>query len=175
MPSISKIWLKLNKIVLKHVFLAIFSGAFVVFFLPQVAQAQTVTSTIKDFLSGLLPSALSSLKDDNDTGFNNRLIVAKEKPRRVVYITVTAYSSTQDQTDDTPFITARGTQVRDGIIAANFLRFGTRVRFPNMFGEKEFTVEDRMHPRFSERADIWMETREEAKQFGIRRLKMEVY
>ena len=39
------------------------------------------------------------------------------RTRRVV---ATAYSSTPDQTDSTPFTTASGTQVRDGIIAANF-------------------------------------------------------
>lgn len=96
-------------------------------------------------------------------------------PRKVVYVTVTAYSSTPDQTDDSPFITANGTRVRDGIVAANFLRFGTRVRFPDYSGNKVFVVTDRMHQRFSDRMDIWMETREEARRFGIRRLKVEVY
>jgi 3D (Asp-Asp-Asp) domain-containing protein len=92
-----------------------------------------------------------------------------------MYVTVTAYSSTPDQTDDSPFITANGTRVRDGIVAANFLRFGTRVRFPDHSGGKVFVVTDRMHQRFSDRMDIWMETREEAQRFGIRRLKVEVY
>jgi 3D (Asp-Asp-Asp) domain-containing protein len=87
---------------------------------------------------------------------------------------VTAYSSTPDQTDDTPFITANGTRVRDGIIAANWLKFGTRVRIPEMYGDKIFIVTDRMHPRFDERVDIWMETREEAIVFGARRLTIEV-
>lgn len=93
---------------------------------------------------------------------------------RVIYITVTAYSSTPDQTDDTPFITANGTRVRDGIIAANFLRFGDKVKFPDYSGDKIYTVTDRMNPRYPNRADIWMETREEAIQFGLRRLKMEI-
>lgn len=103
---------------------------------------------------------------------------AKEEkiaPKRVIYVTVTAYSSTPDQTDDTPFITANGTQVRDGIIAANFLRFGTKIKFPDYFGDKIFEVTDRMNERYPSRADIWMETREEAHNFGIRTLKMEIY
>ncbi|MEK7516501.1 MAG: hypothetical protein AAB562_02800 [Patescibacteria group bacterium] len=95
--------------------------------------------------------------------------------KKTMYVTVTAYSSTPDQTDDSPFTTANGTMVRDGIVAANFLRFGTRVRFPDHSGGKVFVVTDRMHPRFSDRMDIWMETREEARVFGIRRLKVEVY
>ncbi|MEA2088643.1 MAG: hypothetical protein U9O55_02285 [Patescibacteria group bacterium] len=90
------------------------------------------------------------------------------------YITVTAYSSTVDQCDSTPFITANGTRVYDGIIAANFLRFGTKVRFPEYSGNKIYTVEDRMHQRFSNRADIWMTTRTQAINFGAKRLKMEV-
>ena len=39
---------------------------------------------------------------------------------------VTAYSSTPEETDDTPFVTASGTSVRDGVIATNFLEFGTK-------------------------------------------------
>lgn len=87
---------------------------------------------------------------------------------------VTAYSSTPDQTDDTPFITANGTYVHDGIIAANWLKFGTRVRIPEYFGDKVFIVADRMNPRFDDRADIWMPDRESAMNFGLRRLTIEV-
>ena len=88
------------------------------------------------------------------------------------WVTVTAYSSTVDQCDSSPFITASGTHVRDGIIATNLLAFGTKVKFPSIYGDKIFTVEDRMNRRFSDRADIWFETREQAKQFGIRKLEM---
>jgi len=87
---------------------------------------------------------------------------------------VTAYSSTPDQTDATPFITANGTTVHDGIIAANWLKFGTRVRIPDMFGDKVFIVADRMNPRFDDRADIWMADRTQAMNFGLRRLTIEV-
>jgi len=93
---------------------------------------------------------------------------------KTFYVATTAYSSTPDQTDDTPFITANGTRVYDGIIAANFLPFGTKVRFPDYSGDKIYTVEDRMNKRFPNRADIWFETRQEALNFGIRKLKMEV-
>ncbi|MFA5133601.1 MAG: hypothetical protein WC459_02250 [Patescibacteria group bacterium] len=94
--------------------------------------------------------------------------------KRVIYVTVTAYSSTPDQTDDSPFITANGSHVRDGIIAANFLKFGTKVRFPEFSGDKVYEVTDRMNPRYPNRADIWMATREQAIRFGIRQLKMEI-
>ncbi len=85
---------------------------------------------------------------------------------KIIWAVITAYSSTEEQTDDTPFITALGTDVRDGIVAANFLAFGTRVKIPELFGNKEFVVEDRMHHRFSDRIDIWFEDTDKAKEFG---------
>jgi 3D (Asp-Asp-Asp) domain-containing protein len=88
--------------------------------------------------------------------------------------TITAYSSTPDQTDATPFYTANGTYVHDGIVAANWLKFGSRVRIPEMFGDKVFVVADRMHPRFDNRMDIWFENRSDAMQFGLRHLTVEV-
>lgn len=90
-------------------------------------------------------------------------------------ITVTAYSSTSDQTDDSPFITASGAWVYDGIVASNFLPFGTKVRFPELFRDKIFTIDDRMHERFSDtRVDIWFADRESAKEFGIKETIMEI-
>jgi len=88
---------------------------------------------------------------------------------------VTAYSSTPDQTDDTPFITASGKVVEDGIVASNFLAFGTKLRLPELFGDKIFIVEDRMHQRFSsDRLDIWFPDRKTAQNFGIKETVMEI-
>lgn len=87
--------------------------------------------------------------------------------KRTQNVWVTAYSSTPEETDDTPFITASMTEVRDGVIAANFLPFGTRVIIPEIFGDKVLTVEDRMHERKVNFIDIWMPTKEEAREFGI--------
>ena len=68
-------------------------------------------------------------------------------PERIqkIQVVVTAYSSSVWETDDTPYITAAGTWVRDGIIANNYLSFGTKIRIPQLFGDKVFIVEDRMH------------------------------
>ena len=89
-------------------------------------------------------------------------------------VTVTAYSSTPDQTWGDPFTTASGTRVHWGTVAANFLPFGTKVRFPDYFGEQVFTIEDRTAKRFSNRADIWFPSRGEALQFGKRSLRIEI-
>lgn len=89
-------------------------------------------------------------------------------------VTTTAYSSTVDQTDGNPFITASGSHVHFGTVACNFLPFGTHVMFPDYFGNKIFTVEDRTARKFSNRADIWFPSRGEAIQFGKRTLTMVV-
>lgn len=89
-------------------------------------------------------------------------------------VTVTAYSSTVCQTDNTPFETASGQMVRDGIIAANFLPFGTKVRLPELYGDKVFEVQDRMNRRYKERVDIWFEDTNEAIHFGIKDAVIEV-
>lgn len=87
-------------------------------------------------------------------------------PTKKRWVVVTAYSSTPDQTDVTPFVTASGTNVRDGVIACNFLPIGTVVKFPNLYGEKVFVVEDRMARKNRHKIDIWFSTRKEALEFG---------
>ena len=87
---------------------------------------------------------------------------------------ITAYSSSEDETDDTPFITASGKTVVDGIIATNLFAFGTKARIPSLFGNKIFVIEDRMHHRFKNRIDIWMTSKEEALKFGKRLAEVEI-
>lgn len=93
---------------------------------------------------------------------------------RVFYVPATAYSSTPDQTDSTPFITASGTHVRQGVVAANFLPLGTVIRIPEVYGEQTFVVEDRMHARYVYRIDIWFPSRDEARAFGFKMVKIEI-
>ncbi|MEK7512668.1 MAG: hypothetical protein AAB601_00530 [Patescibacteria group bacterium] len=99
---------------------------------------------------------------------------AETKAAETYLVWVTAYSSTPEETDETPFTTAMGTDVRDGIIALNFLPFGTRVKIPSLFGDEVFVVEDRMHYRKNGFADIWMPTKQEAAEFGIHRAELVV-
>lgn len=95
-------------------------------------------------------------------------------PGTAFRILATGYSSTRDQTDATPFITASGTHVHDGTVAINFLPFGTKVRFLDYRPAKVYVVEDRHHPRLSDRADLWFSSRQDALDFGARVLRMEV-
>ncbi len=106
----------------------------------------------------------------------NRLPEIQSRPaKRTIQVVVTAYSSTVDQTDGDPFTTASGSKVHDGTVAFNALPFGTKVRFPDRFGEKIFVVEDRLSSRAGPfHADIWMPTRSDALQWGKRTLTMEI-
>lgn len=103
-------------------------------------------------------------------------IPARPRPvRRTVWVTVTAYSSTVDQTDSDPFTTASGEKVRPGIVAWNAAPFGAELRLPDVFGEKIFVVQDRLNERATPyHLDIWMPTREQALAWGARVLKVEV-
>lgn len=90
----------------------------------------------------------------------------------MVRVLSTAYSSTIDQTDASPFITASGRKVGPGIIAANFLPLGTKVRI----GRTIYTVWDRLNPRYDDKyiVDIWQPTRVQALSYGARVVVLEV-
>lgn len=107
------------------------------------------------------------------------LVLAKnvKQPNKVVRAVITAYSSTPDQTDNDPFIGASGKHVYDGMIAANWLPFGTKIKIPSLYGEKVFTVDDRMNSRYGYgRMDIWMDApRAEVNKFGVKRVDVEIY
>jgi 3D (Asp-Asp-Asp) domain-containing protein len=91
------------------------------------------------------------------------------------YLWVTAYSSSPDETDDDPFITATGKFVRDGFAATNILPFGTKIKIPSLFGDKIFTIEDRMHYRKTNVVDIWMDSKEKALKFGARYVEIIIF
>ena len=98
-----------------------------------------------------------------------------KKVVKTIKVKVTAYSSTEGQTDDTPFITASGKYVADGIIANNMLPFGTKVRIPELYGDKIFVIEDRMSNKKSDyHVDIWMPSKPIAVNFGVKTAEIEV-
>lgn len=96
-------------------------------------------------------------------------------PSYTMTVTATAYNSVPEQTDSTPFITASGSHTRHGVIAANFLPIGTRLKIPAYYGDQVFVVEDRMNPRYHQRIDIWMEEVPDARAFGVRNVEIEIY
>ncbi|MFZ4632198.1 MAG: hypothetical protein ACOYL8_03285 [Patescibacteria group bacterium] len=92
--------------------------------------------------------------------------------------TMTAYNSEVGQTDDSPCITANGFNVcKHGIedtIAANFLPMGTKVKIPDLFGDRVFIVRDRMNKKHPNRVDVWMKDRPSAMKFGVKVAKIQV-
>lgn len=104
-----------------------------------------------------------------------------EKEVKVISSSVrrlSAYNSEVSQTDSSPCITANGFNVckhgEEDTIAANFLAFGTKVRIPELFGDRVFVVRDRMHSRNGQKVDIWMKNRSDALKFGVKVAKIEV-
>ena len=100
------------------------------------------------------------------------LVAVKSPPsRELMLVWVTGYSSTVDQTDSSPFITASGIRVRDGIVANNCLSFGATVIINN----KEYEIQDRKNKRYGcEWYDIWFPTRHEAKHWGLQYLEIKI-
>lgn len=92
--------------------------------------------------------------------------------------TLSAYTSEKAQCDDSPCITANGFNLCEhGIedsVAANFLKFGTKIRIPELFGDRIFVVRDRMNKRYSDRVDVWMLNKADAKNFGLKYAKIEI-
>lgn len=85
---------------------------------------------------------------------------------------VTAYTSDPSETDDSPFITASQTRVRDGVIACpRRFPFGSRVEIEG----KEYVCEDRMHPRYTDRFDVWMAEKNDALEWGKRKLQVKIH
>ena len=112
-------------------------------------------------LIALFPTAPQSVKPPDD-------------PFLWVHATVTAYTSSPDETDDTPDITASGTKTHHGTIACpSRLAFGRKVEILG----KKYTCEDRMHARYRdiEMYDIWFETKAEAYKFGTQKLIIKIY
>jgi len=105
--------------------------------------------------------------------------ITKYKVINTGHYRATAYNSEVAQTDSTPCITASGFDLcennEENVAAANFLPLGTKIRIPEYYGDRIFTVEDRMATRFGNTVDIWFKDRQTALQFGVKRsVKIEV-
>lgn len=148
-------------------------GLFVFSVLAQVDELYKIANINKEL-------GQNTEEHNNDRVVENTLIRNDDKIQviRTSYHTMTAYNSESGQCDATPCITASGFDLCEhGIedtVAANFLKFGTKVRIPELFGDKVFIVRDRMNERYQNRVDIWMLSKEEARKFGIKKAKIEI-
>lgn len=98
-------------------------------------------------------------------------------PQNVVVETfnaeVTAYTSTEEETDDTPFLTASGEAVGPGTIACpSRLKFGTIIQIE----KRIFKCNDRMNIRYrhTNHFDIWVESKDEALAWGRKTVQVSI-
>jgi 3D (Asp-Asp-Asp) domain-containing protein len=150
---------------------------------------KTMTTTVSFHMDENLSDAGVPVKDVTTT-IVPEAAKAQERVKRTITVLSTAYSSEAAQTDDTPCIPAmhkfdlcknyEETGVAD-TIAANFLPLGTKVRIPELYGDKVLTVRDRMNSRYNVdkigyyRIDVWLPEKSEAITFGVKRgLTMEI-
>lgn len=110
---------------------------------------------------------ISPLIAENEPIPENNNFLQPSLLKKVMFLTITGYSSSYDETDADPWTTAYNTPVRAGIAASNILPFGTKIKIPSLFGDKIFIVEDKMNPRYNENLDIWFPSKNEALNFGI--------
>ncbi len=122
-------------------------------------------------------AAIVILRKDNDKRQNYfpTLVPLPELKRDVQKplvkrVEISAYTSRMEETDSTPHVTAAGTKTRRGVVATNFLPFGTRIRIPEIGGSRIFVVEDRMSRRYRNHVDVWVPKVSEARKIGRRRV-----
>ena len=141
-----------------------FSSSF--FAVARQAEVKEIPQDLEKRLPLLQENSLLAISDPSNPEF---------QLTQKIEVVVTAYSSTVDQTDSDPFITAAGTWVKEGIVASNLLPFGTEIRIPEIYGEKIFVVEDRMSWRKGEyHIDIWFPSYWEALNFGTKKTYIEI-
>lgn len=163
-------WVRMGKRV-ATVLLVIFVFDFLFFPLPSIADIESVTTTPK-YASKII---VEGSEQESDSQNQDKYLPSMEELEIKYSLTVsmTAYSSSIDECQGDPCITANGFNVckndQEDTIATNRLPLGTKVKIPGLYEDKVFIVRDRMNKRYYNRADIWMKSKEKAKQFGIKR------
>lgn len=146
-------------------------------FFPAMANADIATE--QNFTDHQTVALMIKAMENETKPFGDLPIAEEAKPFKTMMIPMTAYTSEVAQTDDTPCITASGMNVckrnTEDIVAANFLPMGTRVKIPDLYGDRIFTVQDRMNKRYDKHMDIWLKDLKQAKQFGLKYTKIEVF
>lgn len=142
---------------------------FLLFPAPVLASESADLANIQEIpiIEEVLPIINNILPDSENWGVS-----------RTSYHTISAYNSEVAQCDSTPCITANGFNLcenaKEDSVAANWLTFGTKIRIPDLFGDRVFIVRDRMNKRYSNRLDIWMIEKVDAKKFGIKIALIEI-
>lgn len=106
-------------------------------------------------------------------------IYACEDKSRMLEVTATAYTSSVDETDSTPNISAWGDRLKPGMrvlavsrdLLAMGLTHGTLVQVEGF--DKDFIVLDKMNKRWKKKVDIYMgNDKQEALNWGKRKVNI---
>lgn len=123
---------------------------------------------------GLISAALASMPPAEyniTTGVENAMAGGYAQNPAIIKARVTAYTSSVEETDDTPFVAASGTSTRPGIIACpRKYPFGTIFEIQG----RRYDCQDRMALKNDGMFDIWMSTKEEAYRFGTQELEVKI-
>ena len=139
---------------------------------------------------------IEALQKDNNSllkelgDIEKSLIWLQDEHRKNPYkglarIISTASNSEENQTDSTPFITASGEHVQDGTLALSrdmiraenelMRQMGYNPTATISYGDtvdliyvRRMVVHDTMNKRYSNRADIWMDSINDARAWGVR-------
>lgn len=91
------------------------------------------------------------------------------------WVDCTAYTASADECDSDPTITASMTKVRPGIIAVSRDLFDQGFVFGKkvyIHGLGIYTIADLMNKRYINRIDVFLGTKKEAKEFGLKQVKI---
>lgn len=126
---------------------------------------------------GLLAPGTIHASSQDDSRFC-KVVKSGYEVKRTIRRVVTAYSSAWDETTGIPgkpgLITASGKPVADGVVAYNYLPFGTKIMInaPGFEGQI-FTVADRT-AEGRKNIDVWKRSKEEALDWGAQVLTIDV-
>lgn len=102
------------------------------------------------------------------------------KYHELLPVYVSKYNAVEEQTDDTPLITASNEMIHKGVIALSRdleeeygFKFGDQIFIKELKGP--FIFKDRMNKRFKRSVDIYSECEKEAIKFGRRKYHLVIY
>ena len=163
-------------------------GVFGLFLLTGTGVKYGIDHTAANEFEALVEENESILKQLDS--IERSLIFLQEKHRKSPYkglakIISTAYNSEENQTDSTPFITASGARVQNGTLAlsrdmiraenAMMRQMGYNPTATISYGDtveliyvRKMVVHDTMNKRYTNRGDIWMDSLQDARTWGVR-------
>lgn len=143
-----------------------------------ITRSQTPDKSLVGLIDESQPVKAEAMPERPEAPVVKSATTTVQKVVRTSTHVMTAYNSEPGQTDNSPCITANGFNVcehgKEDTIAANFLKFGTKVQIPELFGDRIFIVRDRMNKKHPNRVDIWMIDKQAALKFGVKTAKIVV-